>query len=58
MTLSYIELLLLGIFVITRCVSISAFDSLVGNPIGNGILVVGIKIYLIIKYINEQKLLH
>ena len=54
-TLNYIDHLLLAIFTITGCVSISAFASLVGIPIGTTSSAIGLKICVIITGIKKYK---
>ena len=52
--LNYIEHLLIAIFTITGCVSISAFTSLVGIPIGITSSAIGLKICVITARIKNS----
>ena len=53
-TLNYIEHLLILAFVVTECVLISAFTSLVGIPIGIMSSAVGLKICALEELKNNQ----
>ena len=46
-TLNYIELFLILDFTVTWCISVSAFTSLVDNPIGIAISVTGSKVFAV-----------
>ena len=50
---NYIEHLIILISTVSGYVSISAFDSLVGIPIGNTISAIGLKIWVITARINK-----
>ena len=54
-TLNYTEQFLVLASVVTRCISISAFASLVGIPIGNTSSVTGLNICAITATITEHK---
>ena len=54
-TLNYIEHFLIFASTVTGCVSISAFISLIGIPIGNTNSAIGLKIYVITSTIKEYK---
>ena len=54
-TLNYLEHFLVFIFAVSGCVSISAFASLVGIPIGIIISAVGLKISAITAEIKKYK---
>ena len=54
-TLNYLEHFLVFIFAVSGCVSISAFASLVGIPIGIITSAVGLKISAITAEINKYK---
>ena len=53
--LNYIDDLLIAIFTITECVSISDFASLVGIPIGITSSAIGLKICVITAEIKKYK---
>ena len=55
--LNYVDVLLIVIFRITGCVSISAFASLVGIPIGIAGSTVGLKVFVITMAIKKYKLI-
>ena len=55
--MNHIEQLLIAIFTITGCVSISAFASLVGIPIGITSSAIGLKICAITAGIKKYKLI-
>ena len=54
-TLNYIEQFLIIASTITGCISISAFASLFGIPIGITSSVIGLKIYAIVSGIKKYK---
>ena len=54
-TLNYIGHFLIFASTVTGCVSISAFASLIGIPIGNTNPAIGLKIYAITSVIKEYK---
>ena len=54
-TLNYIEQFLILASTITRCVSISAFSSLVGIPVGKASFAIGLKFFAIAAGIKKYK---